>query len=97
MIKLTKKKETMKKEKSLTNDLFGTELITCPNCNGQGHLEDTAPKTQLMNYTKIAIYVKIQVKLKTTKNDGIKYEVGLKNRHLHNQGTFYYPEGMRYE
>ena len=43
MIKSTKKKETMKKEKSLTNDLFGTELITCPNCNGEGHLEDTAP------------------------------------------------------
>ena len=34
----------MKKEKSLTNDLFGIELITCPNCNGQGHLEDTAPE-----------------------------------------------------
>jgi len=34
----------MKKEKSLTNDLFGTELITCPNCNGNGYLEDTAPK-----------------------------------------------------
>ena len=37
-------KETMKKEKSLTNDLFGIELITCPNCNGKGHLEDTAPE-----------------------------------------------------
>ena len=44
MIKSTKKKETMKKEKSLTNDLFSIELITCPNCNGQGHLEDTAPE-----------------------------------------------------
>ena len=37
-------KETMKTEKSLTNDLFGIELITCPNCNGKGHLEDTAPE-----------------------------------------------------
>ena len=37
-------KETIKKEKSLTNDLFGTELITCPNCNGKGYLEDTAPE-----------------------------------------------------
>ena len=39
-----KKKELMQKEKSLTNDLFGVELITCPNCNGKGHLEDTAPQ-----------------------------------------------------
>jgi len=41
MIKSTKKKETMKKEKSLTNDLFGMELITCPNCMGEGEIDET--------------------------------------------------------
>ena len=41
MIKSTKKKETMKKEKSLTNDLFGTELICCPNCMGEGEINET--------------------------------------------------------
>jgi len=34
-------KETMKKEKSLTNDLFGVELITCPNCMGEGEIDET--------------------------------------------------------
>ena len=36
-----KKKETMKKQKSLTNDLFGIELITCPNCMGEGEIDET--------------------------------------------------------
>ena len=31
----------MKKEKSLTNDLFGVELITCPNCMGEGEIDET--------------------------------------------------------
>tara|TARA_R100001244_G_C5091040_1_gene116386 strand:+ start:161 stop:529 length:369 start_codon:yes stop_codon:yes gene_type:complete len=42
--KLRAEQKRREKEKPLTNDLFGTELITCPNCNGNGHLEDTAPK-----------------------------------------------------
>ena len=31
----------MKKEKSLTNDLFGMQLITCPNCMGEGEIDET--------------------------------------------------------
>ena len=31
----------MKKEKSLTNDLFDMQLIRCPNCNGEGQIDET--------------------------------------------------------
>ena len=31
----------MKKEKSLINDLFGMQLITCPNCMGEGEIDET--------------------------------------------------------
>ena len=41
MFKTNQPKETMKKEKSLTNDLFGTELICCTNCMGEGEINET--------------------------------------------------------
>jgi hypothetical protein len=35
------KKHLTKKEKSLTNNLFGTELICCTNCMGEGEINET--------------------------------------------------------
>ena len=42
----------MKKEKSLTNDLFGIELITCPNCMGEGEIDETIKKYKIIKFRK---------------------------------------------
>ena len=31
----------MKKQKPITHDLFGIQLITCFNCDGEGEIDET--------------------------------------------------------